>query len=62
MRGATVTNDRKRQSGRLNRRIRDDESLRVLSVTADESRGSSNLATRPRAGNISTDTRAGIPR
>ena len=33
----------------------------TLPVTADQSRGSSNLATRPRAGNISTDTRAGRP-
>lgn len=30
-----------------------------LRVTADETRGTSNLATRPRAGNISTETRAG---
>jgi hypothetical protein len=55
-----VTNDRNRQLGRLNRRTRDDESSRVLPATADETRGSSNLATRPRAGNISTDMRAGI--
>ena len=32
---------------------------RDLSMTVDASRGSSNLATVPRAGNISTDTRAG---
>jgi hypothetical protein len=30
-----------------------------LAMTADDSRGMSNLATVPRAGNISTDTRAG---
>jgi len=30
-----------------------------LAKTADASRGVSNLATMPRAGNISTDTRAG---
>jgi hypothetical protein len=30
-----------------------------LHVTADATRGTSNLATRPRAGNISTETRAG---
>ena len=37
--------------------------LRVpsLAITADVSRGCSNLATVPRAGNISTDTRAGSP-
>jgi hypothetical protein len=32
-----------------------------LPSTADVSGGASNLATRPRAGNISTDTRAGTP-
>jgi hypothetical protein len=31
----------------------------ALRVTADATRGTSNLATRPRAGNISTETRAG---
>ena len=31
-----------------------------LASTADASRGTSNLATVPRAGNLSTDTRAGI--
>lgn len=30
-----------------------------LPITADQSRGASNLATVPFAGNISTDTRAG---
>jgi hypothetical protein len=37
------------------------ETLRVpnLAITADVSRGRSNLASVPRAGNISTDTRAG---
>ena len=30
-----------------------------LATTADVSRGRSNLASVPRAGNISTDTRAG---
>jgi len=32
-----------------------------LAMTADRSRGSSNLATVPRAGNVSSDTRAGRP-
>ena len=32
----------------------------VLPETADETRGSSNLATVPRAGNLSSDTRAGV--
>ncbi len=31
----------------------------ALRMTADATRGTSNLATRPRAGNISTETRAG---
>lgn len=31
----------------------------TLPKTADETHGSTNLATIPRAGNISTDTRAG---
>jgi hypothetical protein len=33
-----------------------------LATTADVSRGASNLATVPRAGNVSSDTRAGRPR
>jgi hypothetical protein len=32
-----------------------------LASSADRSRGASNLATVPRAGNLSTDTRAGRP-
>ena len=32
-----------------------------LAKTADVSRGVSNLATVPRAGNVSTETRAGRP-
>jgi hypothetical protein len=32
-----------------------------LPMTADQSFGSSNLATVPRAGNLSSDTRAGRP-
>jgi hypothetical protein len=37
------------------------ERVRWLPMTADQSRGSSNLATIPRAGNLSSDTRAGRP-
>jgi len=33
-----------------------------LAKTADDARGMSNLGTVPRAGNISTDTRAGSQR
>ena len=32
-----------------------------LASTADASRGTGNLATVPRAGNLSSDTRAGRP-
>jgi hypothetical protein len=32
----------------------------TLQSTADLTRGYTNLATRPRAGNISTETRAGV--
>ena len=43
------------ESGRRRATIR----VERLTNTADVSRGCSNLATVPRAGNISTDTRAG---
>jgi hypothetical protein len=59
-RGASVTYDRNGQIGRLDRRILDARASRVLPITADATVGSSNLATQPRAGNISSDTRAGI--
>ena len=52
-------NDRSGQQNRPNRRIRDLVGSRILPSTADPSHGSSNLATQPRAGNISTDMRAG---
>ena len=52
-------NDRSGQLNRPNRRIRDLVGSRILPATADQSHGSANLATQPRAGNISTDTRAG---
>jgi hypothetical protein len=35
------------------------ETIPDLAKTADSSRGYSNLESRPRAGNLSTDTRAG---
>jgi len=35
------------------------ERVPCLPITADQSCGSSNLATVPRAGNLSSDTRAG---
>lgn len=40
-------------------RIRADGRSDTLPETADDSHGMTNLASRPRAGNISTDTRAG---
>ncbi len=43
------------------RRARGLDETSSLPQTADATRGSSNLATAPRAGNISTDTRAGSP-
>src|SRR5262245_33731854 len=58
-RGASVTNDRNRQTSWPNRRTRDDAKSRVLPRTADQSAGVSNLEFAPRAGNISSDTRAG---
>lgn len=39
-----------------------DPGLATLPKTADETHGSSNLATTPYAGNVSSDTRAGSPR
>ena len=55
-------NDRRGQNNRPNRRIRDLVGSRILPATADQSHGSTNLAQKPRAGNISTDTRAGAAR
>jgi len=40
-------------------RSRAQDGAQMLPQTADGSRGMSNLATVPRAGNISTDARAG---
>ena len=36
------------------------DSRAALPQTADQTRGATNLATRPRAGNISTESRAGV--
>ena len=55
-------NDRIGQQNRPNRRIRDLVGSRILPETADQSHGSTNLASQPRAGNISTDSRAGAAR
>jgi hypothetical protein len=46
---------------RTDRSIRTEVDRSTLPATADATRGSGNLATIPRAGNISSDTRAGSP-
>jgi hypothetical protein len=46
---------------RTDRSIRTEVDRSSLPATADATRGSGNLATIPRAGNISSDTRAGSP-
>jgi hypothetical protein len=53
-------NDRSGQNSRPTRRIHDPVGSSVLPKTADQSHGSGNLASQPRAGNISSDTRAGV--
>lgn len=47
---------------RASRHRSDGTATSALPKTADETRGSSNLATIPYAGNISSDTRAGVAR
>jgi len=51
--------DRKRRIRRPDRRVMDAGASKILPITADLSNGFANLATKPRAGNISTDMRAG---
>lgn len=53
--------DRKLRFERTDRRITGAAASRILPITADASNGFGNLATQPRAGNISSDTRAGRP-
>jgi len=50
---------RRHPSYRTDRSARIERDRSTLPATADATRGSDNLATIPRAGNISTDTRAG---
>ncbi len=50
---------RRQPEPRTRRSVRDRLPVSSLPNTADASRGSSNLASLPRAGNISSDTRAG---
>ncbi len=57
-----MTNDRNDHKGSVERRTLDVDTSRILPNTADPTGGATNLATRPRAGNISSDTRAGRPR
>lgn len=54
----SMTDDRKQRLS-LHRSGGTDPGLATLPSTADETRGSSNLATTPYAGNVSSDTRAG---
>jgi hypothetical protein len=54
-----VTNERNRRLSWPDRRTAGVETSRVLPISADRSNGASNLATQARAGNISSDTRAG---
>ena len=61
-RGASVNNDRNGRIRRPDRRILDARASLILPTTADPNVGATNLATQPRAGNISSDTRAGIAR
>ena len=57
----SVSNDLRQKDPRIGRSDEALNSVSSLLSTQDETRGSTNLATRPRAGNISTDMRAGIP-
>ncbi len=55
-----MTDQHRTQRASLDRSVRADRHSSTLPNTADATRGSSNLATIPRAGNISSDTRAGL--
>lgn len=59
-RGTSVSNDRQRRVTRPDRSITDVSASRVLPKTADPACGSMNLVSQPRAGNISSDMRAGL--
>jgi hypothetical protein len=54
--------DRRRSPAPESGRRHGTQQVPDLASTADEFRGASNLATVPRAGNISSDTRAGRAR
>lgn len=56
-----MTDRNRSQRASLGRSVRTDERSSTLPKTADDTRGSSNLATTPYAGNVSSDTRAGSP-
>lgn len=57
----SVSNDCRYWGPRTGRRDPALEGASSLPSTADASHGWINLSTRPRAGNISSDTRAGRP-
>jgi hypothetical protein len=54
-----MTDLRRQPDTRIGRSDRASEDDSPLPMTADATCGSSNLVTIPRAGNLSTDTRAG---
>lgn len=56
-----MTNEIRHRPHRIDRSDPAEITAMTLPSTADASRGTTNLGTRPRAGNISTDTRAGSP-
>jgi hypothetical protein len=56
-----MTDPRRQPDTRIGRSDRAFEDVPALPSTADVARGSMNLATVPRAGNVSSDTRAGRP-
>lgn len=55
-----MTDHARRPRTSLDRSARTDARLSTLPKTADDTRGSGNLATTPYAGNVSNDTRAGL--
>jgi hypothetical protein len=56
---STVTNERRLEDLKIHRSVMRLVNQDALPSTADVSCGTDNLVTQPRAGNISSDTRAG---
>jgi hypothetical protein len=55
----SVANDRRPEDLKIRRSAMTSDWSWTLPSTVDQSHGSSNLETLPRAGNVSSDTRAG---